>query len=354
MTANLMSDGIYYEPDIRPVTMQAYGEDEEFPDNEIIEEEWDYYDPADVESDIPLIHSGSAWGMGSAGFYDPFYAPMMGGSGWNYGLGYSTMGGWGFNVGYGMGGGPFGWNDPWGMNPWMSPWGMNPWMSPWGMNPWMTPWGFGGGFGDGNRNARRINTMRPSRQISRNGGDGFTPTGAGKVDVYEGSRNVRYGNRASGRTAQAAGRTVTPSRTAQQGRASRAGTAGLTVDRDHIRQRIRQDMRKPSGGERSSRPVNRPAVNRNMYERAEQNYHGRPAIPSRTAPSRTPDRSFVDRVLDRLSPSRSGSDGSRSRSFDHDRPQRSRSESPSRTRSPSTPSRGSGRSPSRSPSRRGR
>ena len=334
-----MDDGIYYDPDLQPITLSAFAEEPYSADQE---EGFDYFDPQDVQSLPPMAGNTSpwSWGMGSGGFYDPFYSPMcdpywgMGMQpGWNWNMGYSSWSGWQFGLGYGMG---------WGMSPHMG-WGMNPY---WNMNPYWAmnaygpynpynPWMWGMPFEWNQRSGWQIERVRPSRTAVR-GGNGINRPINGKSDVYATPRQINSRqNTTTVRTRPQA--TANWPATTESDR-SQAGT-------QQRRQVVRREIQRELDRNGTSSPSTRPATQRQEVEyvnRAEQqSYHGRPAVRTRDSQSRSSNGwEEIYRNLERGS--------SRERSYDSEsgrRPSRSDSEysSPSRPSRSSSPSGGGGR-----------
>jgi hypothetical protein len=160
-SANLMDDGIYYDPDVEWIDLYAEEESEPI-DQE--EEGFDYYDPQDANDFFGMGVSGTPWNsFGSIGMCDPFgfsgYSPF-------------DMYGWGSSMGYGMGFGvPF---YGYGTFPYSYPYyGYNPYYN----GPWNDPFD-GGGF---YRSGVAVRGVRPDR--TRSASDPLTDR-SGKQQVY--------------------------------------------------------------------------------------------------------------------------------------------------------------------------
>jgi hypothetical protein len=160
-SANLMDDGIYYDPDVEWIDLYAEEESEPI-DQE--EEGFDYYDPQDANDLFGMGVSDALWNsFGSFGMCDPFgfsgYSPF-------------DMNGWGGSMGYGMGFGvPF---HGYGAFPYSSPYyGYNPYYN----GPWNDPFG-GGGF---YRSGVAVRGVRPDR--TRSASDPLADR-SGKQQVY--------------------------------------------------------------------------------------------------------------------------------------------------------------------------
>ncbi len=255
-SANLMDDGIYYDPDVEWIDL--YAEEESDPiDQE--EEGFDYYDPQDANDLFGMGSSGTPWNsFGSFGMCDPFgfsgYSPFdMYGWGspslfWN--SGYS---GWGGSMGYGMGFGvPF---YGYGAFPYSHPYyGYNPYYS----GPWYDPFG-GGGF---YRSGVAVRGVRPDR--TRSASDPLADR-SGKQQVYREYVRLRSSETPVGSS---------PSRS--------TGYAASYPDREQSeRLRIRRAMDErsfeESNGRNSASDSQRSSRQGSQLER-DEHFRGRPAV----------------------------------------------------------------------------
>jgi len=255
-SANLMDDGIYYDPDVEWIDL--YTEEESDP---VDQEEggFDYYDPQDANDLFGMGSSSALWdGSGSIGMSDPYafsgYSPFD-----MYGWGIPSLfwnsghSGWGSSMGYGMGFGvPF---CGYGAFPYSHPYyGYNPYS----FGPWNDPFGASGFY----RSGVAVRGVRPDR--TRSASDPLTGR-SGKQQVYREYLRLRS------------------SETPVESSPSRStGYAASYPDREESeRLRIRRAMDErsfeESNGRNSANNNQRSSRSDRPLERKE-NFRGRPAV----------------------------------------------------------------------------
>jgi hypothetical protein len=333
VSANLMEDGIFYDPDIQPITLSSLSNSDPSEEEYYEEDEFDYFDPEDSQALPPLnsMNNSMNWGMGmNNGFcspmYDPFYDPYYGmgmSPGWNWGVGYNSMMGWNWSMGYGMG---------MGMNPWMGGPSFGFGSPMWGMPYYpYNPWLMGFGFGEPINRGWRINTSRPSRTAVR-GGTGNSRPINGKKDPYETHRQIQSRQVAGGSQRVTASNRPSWSSSSQQ---SAERVKRESVRRQIVRETPSRDYPTEVNRNRSIRRSTESEV-----QTRDRTYRGRPAVRTEQTQQQ---RSNWQEMFRGTSPSNEGS--SRRRSSDYEEVNRpSRSSGSSGSSRSSVPSTSNGRS----------